>query len=259
MRRAQRCDLSSAVKGYLGRMQLKVGTGGGVQEIWDRARRTKTVGTHLLNVLLEMAGKRERCMFCNDSRGTDIEHFWPKAPYPEKSFIWTNMLLACTGCNRKKGDRFPLDADGRPLLIDPSVDDPWEFLDYIPATGEVAPRWRVELDGFDPKGEATTDTRILPLNIEAVTTGRQRCYRSLCKAVTRFLDESRQDDDFLTESAFARFAQDIHDLSDFGLSRWLFHFCNPSVEPLCRLSRDYSAHWKKIREMTSVGERTISD
>jgi hypothetical protein len=27
-------------------------------------------------------------MYCLDSHATDIEHFWPKTPYPQRMFVW---------------------------------------------------------------------------------------------------------------------------------------------------------------------------
>lgn len=189
-------------------------------------------------------------MYCNDSRGTDIEHFWPKATFCEKTFLWENMLLVCAGCNRKKGNRFPLDSDGMPLLIDPSVDDPWLFFDFVPQTGELAARWRVDIDRFDPKGEATTDPAILPLNIEAVTSGRQRYYRNLCKAVEVFLQSAYFDGGSASEAAFEQLSHDIVELSDFGLNRWLFHFSDHSAEPLRSLCCDYPEQWQRLRGIT---------
>lgn len=93
--------------------------------------------------LASMAPGRSRCMYCEDSAGTDIEHFWPKADYPDRAFSWPNYLWACSHCNSNlKRDRFPLDADGAPLLIDPSDpnDDPRLHLVYLPSTGSYQPK-----------------------------------------------------------------------------------------------------------------------
>ena len=51
---------------------------------WDEIRET----------LRAMASGRQRCMYCEDSEGTDIEHFYPKATYPQYAFDWDNYLLA---------------------------------------------------------------------------------------------------------------------------------------------------------------------
>ncbi|MDR9753568.1 hypothetical protein RG836_19140 [Pseudomonas sp. SZMC_28357] len=84
-----------------------------------------------------MASGRSRCMYCEDSFGTDIDHFWPKADYPERAFLWENYLLACSFCNSNlKRKLFPIDAAGSPLLIDPTVDHPELHLGLLPTTGE---------------------------------------------------------------------------------------------------------------------------
>ncbi len=95
-----------------------------------------------------MASGRGRCMYCEDSLGTDIEHFWPKAIYPERAFLWSNYLLACSHCNSNlKRTLFPLDTAGAPLLIDPTVDDPAQQLLLVPTTGEYR--------AIGPKGPAS--------------------------------------------------------------------------------------------------------
>lgn len=105
----------------------------------------------------QMAQGRSRCMYCEDSAGTDIEHFWPKAAYPGRAFRWDNYLLACSGCNsNQKRDQFPLDGAGAPLLLDPSdpQTDPADHLLLVPTTGRFA--------GQSPRGEATIE--VLDLN-----------------------------------------------------------------------------------------------
>jgi len=67
-----------------------------------------------------------KCAYC-ESRITvvtygQIEHFYPKSAYPDKTFAWDNLLLSCDKCNntQHKGILFPLDSAGQPLLIDPT-------------------------------------------------------------------------------------------------------------------------------------------
>ena len=70
---------------------------------------------------------RGKCAYCESKvrhvDDGDIEHIVPKSVHPELSFVWENLTLACTICNRKKGDHdAPL---GDPLcLINPYQDDP---------------------------------------------------------------------------------------------------------------------------------------
>jgi hypothetical protein len=64
-----------------------------------------------------------------------IEHFYPKARYPDKTFEWSNLLLSCDVCNDAghKGDDFPLDANGQPVLINPTdgATDISRHLDFV--------------------------------------------------------------------------------------------------------------------------------
>ncbi|MBK7758736.1 MAG: hypothetical protein IPI35_20530 [Deltaproteobacteria bacterium] len=83
-----------------------------------------------------MASGHARCMYCEDSLGTDIDHFWPKADFPDRAFTWENYLLACSYCNSNlKRNQFPRDAAGQPELLDPTVDEPAEHLFFLPGNG----------------------------------------------------------------------------------------------------------------------------
>lgn len=92
--------------------------------------------TEICDLLGNMASGLSRCMYCEDNEGTDIDHFHPKATYPALAFTWTNYLLACSHCNsNEKRDQFPVDASGAPLLLDPTAEDPFTHLDFVPDTG----------------------------------------------------------------------------------------------------------------------------
>lgn len=68
-----------------------------------------------------------KCAYCESKirhvDDGDIEHIRPKSAHPDLSFDWHNLTLACTICNRNKGDHdAPL---GDALnLINPYQDDP---------------------------------------------------------------------------------------------------------------------------------------
>jgi uncharacterized protein (TIGR02646 family) len=75
-----------------------------------------------------------KCAYC-ESKITvvtygQIEHFYPKGQYVERTFQWENLLLSCDLCNnaQHKGTRFPLDGDRNPLLIDPTTVMPEDHL-----------------------------------------------------------------------------------------------------------------------------------
>lgn len=141
----------------------------------------------VVTTLKEMVGKRQRCMFCGDSRAADVEHFWPKSTFPERLFVWQNLLWVCNPCNRQKGTKFPRTLEGEPLLIDPTSRAPWVHLYFVPETGQVVPRVSPATGEEDAWGRATTDPGLLPLNIESVTESRVRAWRALTRAVRQFI------------------------------------------------------------------------
>lgn len=125
-------------------------------QLWDRNGRARKTFGEVRETLERMASGIERCMYCEDSRGTHIEHFWPKDRFPQKAFVWENYLLACSGCNSNyKRNRFPLDDESRPLLIDPTVDEPRDHLLFSPTTGrfkELDEKGKMSREVFDLNG-----------------------------------------------------------------------------------------------------------
>lgn len=114
-----------------------------IDAAWN-ARLPNKALTAVRVALNAMASGSEHCMYCEGSRAEDIEHFRPKASYPERAFDWLNLLKICPGCNRQKNDAF----DAR--LLDPTADDPLDHLLLSLRTGryvarEESPRGRVTL------------------------------------------------------------------------------------------------------------------
>ena len=94
MRRVTRAQLEADVLRKLEKRQVKVNRKHAEDSLdneqeWKTARKTRPLQT-VLAALKGMMGARERCMYCLDSHGTDIEHFWPKTPYPEKIEVLPN-------------------------------------------------------------------------------------------------------------------------------------------------------------------------
>jgi hypothetical protein len=146
---------------------------GAAREHW---RAAGTVRRRLRAVLEPMAPGLVRCMYCGDSRGTDIDHFEPLARAPHGAFDWANHLLACGHCNSNhKRDRFPVDpGTGAALLVDPSREDPHDHLRLALATGRYAAR--------TPRGDATID--VFGLNRAELERGRAMAY-DRCRSMLR--------------------------------------------------------------------------
>jgi hypothetical protein len=140
---------------------------GTARELWQRSSTRTRVTTPVRAVLAGMAPGAERCMYCGDNQGTDIDHHEPLARNPLRTFDWLNHLLACSHCNsHHKRDRFPVDDRGRPLLIDPSAEDPFEHLMLSLSVGEYRP-----LTG---KGERSIE--VFGLNRPILARGRLQAY-----------------------------------------------------------------------------------
>ena len=102
-----------------------------------------------------------KCAFCESKVSHvaygDVEHFRPKAGFRQQpddplvqpgyywlAYEWSNLLFCCQLCNQRfKSNHFPLTdpnrrakshnddiANERPLLINPAVEDPAQFLEF---------------------------------------------------------------------------------------------------------------------------------
>ncbi len=128
--------------------------------LWSSAKQNQQRNQlrHIHVRLQDMASGLQRCMYCEDSQGTAIEHFWPRAKAPEKTFVWENLLYACGLCNSNyKRDQFPMQ-DDQPLLIDPTVEEPLDHLVLVPKTGKFEPRIDAETEQESAKGKASIET-----------------------------------------------------------------------------------------------------
>lgn len=133
----------------------------------------------LLSKLHSMASGIERCMYCEDSGGTDIEHFRPKSTYPDWAFRWENYLLACSHCNSNaKRNRFPLLENGQPALIDPTTIDPSLHLIFSPTTGRYEAR--------DDDIIAARSIEVFGLNRQVCTQGRQDMWFNLLDLIATY-------------------------------------------------------------------------
>lgn len=119
------------------------------QRLWGGSYKDNKAFDEVRKVLREdMAPGHGYCMYCEYSPGSTIDHFWPMEKDPTRAFAWDNYLWSCSPCNSDfKGTQFPLDKSGRPLLVNPTRDDPREHLQFTPHDGKLV--------GCTPKGEKT--------------------------------------------------------------------------------------------------------
>lgn len=241
MRRVTRSALPKTAQTYLSRRQeaTRLAMTQGVLNVereWKTARQTKAVEV-VLNVLRQMMGPRERCMYCVDSHGCDIEHFRPKARYPKRAFDWDNLLLCCTECGRFKGDQFPM-ANHRPLLIDPCGEDPWLHLDFDPDTGNMAARFDRQANDWSAKGAKT---------VEVLRLDRREALGIVYKAT--FIRLSRIVQTQLSAGAIdARSLQaELQQADDHGLLRWCFGSSGQTAAPFSTLHQQHPNIWAECQ------------
>jgi uncharacterized protein (TIGR02646 family) len=247
MRRLFRPPLEYTLGNYLDRMQDLVDSSGGVAPLWKAQRKTSPM-RQIAQVLGKMTGPRERCMYCEDSRGTDIEHFRPQSRYPNYAFRWLNFLWICTACNRSKGNRFPLDAAGNPLLIDPTLDDPWDFLFFDPKTGEITARWDSTTSEEHPKGQTILET-LSPLRHQAVTEGRRRTFLRLQRAVRSFLGDGNEE---VSEASVQDLLDCVDDAVEYGIAVWFFVRDGQDEEPFRALRTRFPKVWDRaVKRLTT--------
>jgi uncharacterized protein (TIGR02646 family) len=239
MRRIQRAALPKTVQSYLSKRQsaandrLKNGNLN-IEGDWKAARQTKSVKA-VVNTLQAMMGPRQRCMYCLDSHGSDIEHFRPKAAYPKHMYQWPNMLLCCTECGRFKGNRFPLSGK-QALLIDPTREDPWKHLDFDPVTGNICARFDLPLNDWSAKGIATVEVLQLDQR-EALSAGYLKTLRHLSDIVKRVLISGNTDS--------VQLISELQNADEHGLLAWCFSDRGQTLSPFNDLHQQCPAVWRE--------------
>jgi uncharacterized protein (TIGR02646 family) len=103
-----------------------------VTEVWRKIRSRKAMKEY---VDLLFSAFHDKCAFCeSNSKPTSplhIEHYRPKSTSAFQSYMfdWNNWLVACMTCNGNKGEYFD-DCSGYPCLLDPTVEEPNEHIDF---------------------------------------------------------------------------------------------------------------------------------
>ena len=238
MRRIQRIAVVKAAQIYLDRRRTKANKllrDGklNVEREWKTARQTENMKS-VFATLQSMMGARQRCMYCLDSHGCDIEHFRPKSSYPKWMFKWNNLLLCCTECGRIKGSKFPLDGR-RSMLIDPTQEEPWHYLDFDPVTGNMTARFDLQANDFFSKGQHTVSTLQLDRR-EALAAGYVHTYQKLCVVINKFLHTPTQATDVLIVEL-------LHE-DERGLLGWCFKGAGQNEAPFLQLKTQHSVMWQ---------------
>ena len=172
----RRQDLPSAAARYLDRVTQRIFETAQDQqrEVAASAWRSKSSAQfrEVRATLSAMCSGVERCMYCEDSAWTDVDHYVPKARSPRLAFTWTNYLAACSACNSNyKREEYPTGPQGDRLLIDPTKDEPLDHLVFSPITGRY--------EAVPDSEMAAESIRVFGLNREVLTTARRDAWHLL--------------------------------------------------------------------------------
>ena len=100
---------------------------------------------------------KHQCAYCGtklyEPLMADVDRFFPKSKYTDFQDATDNLLIACKACSMIKKDQFPLDENGKPLLLNPLNES---FSEHIKQNKNGY------LEGLTERGHATID--ILQLN-----------------------------------------------------------------------------------------------
>lgn len=240
MRKVQRPAASKSIQQYLTKKEAAVVAARlsgqlDIEGIWKGARQTKVIGETALGLLQGAMGPRQRCMYCLDAHGTDIDHFWPKARYPRHAFRWDNWLLCCTECGRIKGSQFPLARNGRPLLVNPCAEDSWLHLDFDVDTGNLMARFDPKLQSPSIKGVKTVEALDLDKR-EALATGYRLTFKRLAAVIERALNAP--------QFPGGQFLADLQEADDHGLLPWCFHWAGRNEPAFVKLRQSQPGTWE---------------
>jgi hypothetical protein len=176
-------ELATRLNSRSAQLQTSHADAGAARKAWKSAELER----HGIRAYLaKMAPGIQRCMYCGDNLGTDIDHFEPISSAPIRTFEWFNHLLACSFCNSNcKRHLFPRDLAGKALLIDPTTDDPSPHLALRFSDGKYR--------ALSPRGQASID--VFGLNRADLAIGRAKVFftrrATLCYARGLF-DQKRE-------------------------------------------------------------------
>ncbi|MDE3738603.1 hypothetical protein PSH28_18520 [Pseudomonas resinovorans] len=158
--------------------------------------------------LISICHGTRRCHYCEDSAADEVEHVWPKAFYPERAFRWSNYIFSCGPCNGSfKGDNFDLiDENGDiikvtrkkddpitpppehdPLFIDPTIEDPLEYIILEPITGIFLPLSE-NTDSIEYKKAEYTITTLGLNKRDFLSKARRMAYQTYLDLANKYIE-----------------------------------------------------------------------
>lgn len=173
------------------------------KDLWEH--KSTAIFAELRSLLESLCSGARRCHYCEDSAADEVEHVWPKSVYPDKTFRWTNYLFVCGPCNGHKGSKFAVfdnagsvieivrrkakpvvpPTSGKPVFLDPHLENPMDYMEFEPFTGLFVPLG--EKGGINYiRAEYTI--RILGLNTrDYLSRARRSAYKSYLNSASYYV------------------------------------------------------------------------
>ncbi len=183
--------------------------------------------------------QKKRCCYCERlreaKRESDLEHFRPKSMVTEDTnhkgywwlaYNWSNYFFSCKPCNSDyKANHFPVLDNSRafgpddrltdefPVLIDPCIEDPEEYIDYqwesngpyVKAVGSIR----------DTENRGRETINILGLNRTELMEGRA-ANLSVLSGIAKLMNAYEMFPMLRTQKEFERVTQLIREQTDFN-------------------------------------------
>ena len=131
-------------------------------------------GRDIYDSLLSQAG---RCPFCALGHASTLDHYLPKAKYPQLSVLPMNLVPSCKDCNTGKSSAIAVKAEDQCLhpYFDHQIfiNEQWLYAEVIPSTPEFV-RYFVEA----------------PAHWDDVSKGRVQSHFKDFKLASRYADEA---------------------------------------------------------------------
>lgn len=220
-------ELDPASRNHLATWQIeysRLATKMEQEKAWNNQRRCADFKP-IEDALKRMLDQCEYCMYCEDNRAKQVEHFWPRAIYPELAFEWLNYLFVCGDCNSRKSDQFATIASSgdvtkinaespnrcdRPALINPRYEDPLDYF-YLDILGKTFMLTvHQNLTESERKRANITKKFVPALDDDLLNEERRTHYGTFMSDLERYIEGRRKNDDNLMQCHVGRIRRHRH-------------------------------------------------
>lgn len=191
-------------------------------DLADERFRSKPTGLfrRVRDALEISCGDLVRCGYCEDSCADEVEHVWPKAFFPDKTFRPDNYVFSCGRCNPTKGNKFAIWSRAgwvdlkeqrknhgyiqppvaQSKFIDPVSENPLDLI-WLDLAGGSFRFTEIFAKGTSAYDRANFTIETLRLNKEVLVRSRQNAYSGFVDRMNMYIQRKNAGDsqDILTK------------------------------------------------------------